>query len=218
LPLFIEHTTLALLAALPHTLPMKMTSLVCSAIACLSAVAMAANTPTTVAEGTAIGEHIPQFTAEMTSVQGVKPHVSKLDSHKTKRITVYTFIGSTCPATNAYADRFKDLEHRYGPKGVDFIYLYPNRNDTHDVQLSFHKEKGFTGPFIDDHGAHLARLFKARRTTEIFVVNRKGVLVFHGAVDDSRQPKAVTKRYLAPALDEVLAGKPVTTPTSDVFA
>ena len=42
--------------------------------------------------------------------------------------------------------------------------------------------------------------------------------MFHGAVDDSREPKAITKRYLAPALDEVLAGKPVTTPTSDVFA
>ena len=128
----------------------------CSAIACLSSVAIAANNPTPVAEGTAIGEHIPQFTAETTSVTGATPKIAKLDSHKTKHVTAYVFVGSTCPATNAYADRFKALEHTYGTKGVDFIYLYPNGNDTHDVQLRFHKEKGLTGPLIDDHGARLA--------------------------------------------------------------
>ena len=154
----------------------------------------------------------------MTAVGGAKPKISKFDSQKTKHITAYIFVGSTCPATNAYVDRFKELEHTYAPKGVDFIYLYPNGSDTHDVQLSFHKEKGFAGPLIDDHGAHLAQLFKAKRTTEIFLADKKGMVVFHGAVDDSREPRAITKRYLAPALDELLAGKPITTPTSDVFA
>jgi len=197
---------------------MKTLPLVCGVIACLSSVAVATDKPQPVAEGTAIGERVPQFTAEVTSVNGAKPRTATFDSHKTKRITTYIFVGSTCPATNAYVDRLKEIEHKYGPKGVDFIYLYPNANDTHDVQLGFHKEKGFAGPLIDDHGAHLADLFKAKRTTEMFVADKKGIIVFHGAVDDSREPKAITKRYLAPALDELLAGKPITTSTSDVFA
>jgi hypothetical protein len=180
--------------------------------------ASAGNDPKTVAEGTAIGERVPQFTADITSVKGATPQTSKFDSHKTKRISAYIFIGSTCPATNAYVDRFKEIERTYGPKGIDFIYLYPNANDTHDVQLAFHKEKGFAGPLIDDHGAHVAQLFKAKRTTEIFVADKKGIIVFHGGVDNSREPRAITERYLAPALGQLLAGQPITRSTTDVFA
>jgi hypothetical protein len=43
-------------------------------------------------------------------------------------------------------------------------------------------------------------------------------VVFHGAGDDSRDPKSTGRAYLAPALDETLAGKPVSTPFSQVFA
>ena len=195
---------------------MKNVSLACALIVCLGSAALADGPPATGTLG--IGEHVPQFAAQITSVSGAKPKTSTFDSGKTKHITAYIFVGSSCPATNAYVDRFKDLERTYGPKGVEFVYLYPNGNDTHDVQLTFHKEKGFKGPLIDDHGARLAGLFKAKRTTEIFVADKRGAIVFHGAVDDSREPRAITKRYLAPALDEILAGKPVTTPTSDVFA
>ena len=43
--------------------------------------------------------------------------------------------------------------------------------------------------------------------------------MYHGAVDDSRNDDtAVQKRYVATALDEILAGKPITTPASLVDA
>jgi len=194
---------------------MKTFALACVTLACIGSVALG-DTPAT--DTPRIGDHVPEFMTERTTLSGSQPQTTAFDSGKVKRVTTYIFVGSTCPATNAYADRFKELERTYGPKGVDFVYLYPNGNDTHDVQLGFHREKGFTGALIDDHGARLAGLFKAKRTTEIFVVDTHGTIVFHGAVDDSREPRAITKRYLAPALDEILAGKPVTTPTSDVFA
>ena len=71
---------------------------------------------------------------------------------------------------------------------------------------------------IDDQGAQLARLFNAQRTTEIFVVSKDGVIVYHGGIDDSRDPGAVKQRYLATALDQLLGGKPITTAESQVFA
>jgi hypothetical protein len=64
----------------------------------------------------------------------------------------------------------------------------------------------------------VAHVLGAQRTSELFVADKKGVVVYHGAVDDSRDPNAVKQRYLAPALDETLAGKAVTTPASQVFA
>ena len=168
--------------------------------------------------GTDIGQHLPQFTAPALNVSGPQPKTAEFDSSKTKRVTAYIFVGVTCPATNAYIDRFKQLEQQYGPKGVDFIYLYPNNNDTTDAKLAFHKQKGLTGRLIDDQGAKLARLFKAQRTSELFVTNAQGIVVYHGAVDDSRDPNGVKQRYLANALDALLQSKPIEVATTQVFA
>lgn len=171
-----------------------------------------------IAIGTGIGQRIPQFTAPATDFSAGKPKTVEVDSHKTTRPTIYIFIGTHCPATAAYAERLVQLEKTYGPKGVDVIYLYPNSEDASGAQLAFHDEKRFTGKLIDDHGARLARLLNAQHTTELFLVNKDGTIVYHGAIDDSRDPDAVKQRYLVTALDETLAGKPVTTTSSQVFA
>ena len=165
-----------------------------------------------------LGKPVPQFTAQLVDVSVSPPKQAAFDSHKTSHDTAYIFVGTTCPATNAYVDRFKQIEQTYRPKGIDFIYIYPNSNDTSDAKLGFHKEKGFTGHMIDDQGAKLAKLFQAQRTSELFVADKKGTVVYHGAVDDSRDPNAVKQRYLATALDELLASKPITTAYSQVFA
>jgi thiol-disulfide isomerase/thioredoxin len=183
-----------------------------------TAVAVAHADTKAVPEGTGIGEHVPQFTAQVIDLSADPPKTADFDSHKTTRPSVYIFVGVTCPATNAYADRLKQLGDTYGAKGVDFIFIYPNNNDTAEAKRAFHKERQFPGRLIDDQGARLARLFKAERTSELFVTNKQGIVVYHGAIDDSREPSGVKQRYLATALDELLAGKPITTATSQVFA
>jgi peroxiredoxin len=171
---------------------------------------------TDVATGTAIGQRLPQFTALAIDVSSGK--TVEFDSHKTTRPTIYIFIGTHCPATSAYAERLTELEKTYGPRGVEVVYFYPNNEDTKEAAAAFHKEKKFTGRLIHDQGAQLARLFKAQRTTELFLVNKDGVIVYHGAIDDSRDPSGVKEHYLAKALDELLAGKPITTASSLVSA
>ena len=196
---------------------MKLTAFAISLAAFLVAnAAVASPDKTDIATGTAIGERLPQFTAQITDVSSGK--TVEFDSSKTTHPTVYVFIGTHCPATAAYAERLTELEKTYAAKGVDFIYLYPNREDTHDAQLAFHAEQKFTARLIDDQGARLAKLFNAQRTSELFLVNKDRVVVYHGAIDDSRDPSGVKQRYLATALDELLADKPITTASSLVNA
>lgn len=136
---------------------------------------------------------------------------------KPRRPTAYVFLGTTCPATARYVDRLKALEQRYRGK-VDFLFVYPNRTDSPQAKAAFHKEKGFAGPMIDDQGGKLAKELGAQRTSEVVLVDRKGKVVYRGAIDDHRDSAQVKKTYLATAIDELLAGKPVTTSTSPVFA
>lgn len=161
--------------------------------------------------GTEIGDRLPQFTAELTGG-------GKLDSHKPGKPTVWVFLGTKCPATAAYLTRFKELESVYGKKGVQFVYLYPNKTDPADAKRAFHREHGLGPRMVDDEGGRIARLVAAERTSEVLVTDRKGTLLYRGGVDDNRDEAAVGRRFVATALDEHLAGKKVTTPRSQVFA
>jgi len=168
--------------------------------------------------GTGIGQRIPRFTAQAVSVSGDTQQTEAFDSHTTTRLTTYVIAGTRCPATAAYAERLTRLERLYGPQGVDFVYIYPNRDDSREAKLGFHKEKRFTGRLIDDQGAPIARLLGAQRTSELLLVDKAGTIVYRGAVDDSREEAGVQKRYLQSALDELLGGKRITTASSQVFA
>lgn len=168
--------------------------------------------------GTGIGQRVPEFRAELVRFGAGAPATGELDSLRNPRVTVYAFLGASCPASQAYSDRFKALESAYSPKGVDFVYIYSNSNDTPEAKRSFHSGRGFSGPMVDDQEHRLSKLFQAQRTSELFLVDRRGVVLYHGSLDDSRDPAGVKNHYLATALDEHLAGKPVTTSQSQVFA
>ncbi|HVM97309.1 MAG TPA: redoxin family protein [Candidatus Acidoferrales bacterium] len=166
----------------------------------------------------AVGKKVPKFTAKILDFAADPPRLADFDSTKVKKPTAYIFVGTTCPATNAYADRFSELVRDYTPKGIDFVFLYPNSNDTAQAKVDFHKQKNLRGRVIDDQGASIAKLFGAQRTTEIFLAKGDGTVVYHGPVDDSREVANVKQHYLTDALKELQAHKPITVASAAVFA
>ena len=77
-----------------------------------------------------------------------------------------------------------------------------------------------TAYLIDDTGS-TGRLYGAKRTPEMFVIDPKGLLVYHGAIDDKRSTNpadiAGAKNFVSAAMDETLAGKPVTVPKTEAY-
>jgi hypothetical protein len=65
-------------------------------------------------------------------------------------------------------------------------------------------EKGFSYPYAHDESQAVARAYGASRTPEVFLFDRERRLVYHGAIDDSRDPGRVRERYLRDALDALL--------------
>jgi thiol-disulfide isomerase/thioredoxin len=182
-----------------------------------SSTAFAAPAPAP-AVGTGIGQHIPPFTAQLVDPAGDRVRIEPFDSQRNPRLTAYIFVGTTCPATQSYAERFAELERTYGPKGLQVIFIYPNRDDTSETKRAFHKAKQWRSRFIDREGAAIARILQAQRTTEIFLVDPDGTVLYHGGFDDARHPDQVKQRFLTAAIDEHLAGKPVTVTQAPVLA
>jgi hypothetical protein len=69
------------------------------------------------------------------------------------------------------------------------------------------KEKRFNFPYIRDEHQSLARALSAVCTPEIFIFDRARKLVYHGRIDDNRDPSKVTTHDLRNALDAITTGK-----------
>lgn len=154
------------------------------------------------------GQPMPAFTAKV---------VKTIDSSKPTGLTVYMTLGVNCPATPVYTERVKELERTYAPKGVSFVYIYPNKTESSEAKAAFHLKSGYAGGMIDDEGARITKLLEGKKTSEAFVVGKDGVIAYRGGIDDSLKVADVKKKYLASALDEMLAGKPVTTQSTQPF-
>lgn len=76
---------------------------------------------------------------------------------------------------------------------------------------------GPTAVLLDDTGT-VGKLYGAKVTPHMFLINPKGTLIYNGAIDDNDSSDAddipTSKNYLAAAAEEALAGKAVSTPTS----
>lgn len=81
-------------------------------------------------------------------------------------------------------------------------------------------ESAATAYLLDESG-EVGKKYGAKRTPEMYVVNPEGILVYHGAIDDkpSTDPGDIagSKNFVAAALEETLAGKPVSTPQTEAY-
>lgn len=161
------------------------------------------------------GQTVPAFEREgvVLGADG-SPSAVAISSQKTERPTAYFFLGTKCRTTAMYLARIAALEKQYAGK-VDFVYLYPNKTDSAEEKRAFHRQHQLRGPMIDDQGAAVAHgLFGARRTAELVLADRSGVVLYTGAVDDNKDESQVARRHAALAIDEHLAGAPVSQPKS----
>jgi hypothetical protein len=74
-----------------------------------------------------------------------------------------------------------------------------------------------TASLLDPDGK-VGHAYGARTTPHMFVIDPKGVLIYAGGIDNKPSPNpadiATATNYVTTALDEAMAGKPVTTPTA----
>jgi peroxiredoxin len=77
-----------------------------------------------------------------------------------------------------------------------------------------------TALLMDDAGT-IGRAYGARTTPHLYVIDAKGTLVYAGGIDDKRSANPAdipgAKNFVRAALNELLAGKPVSTPTSTPY-
>jgi peroxiredoxin len=104
------------------------------------------------------------------------------------------------------------LAEKYMEKGV--VWLAVNSTKHWDVEKNkrWAEKKEIPYPILDDHTGEVGKAYGAKTTPHMYIINKEGNLVYEGAIDSNPLGKKdETTNYVAAALDEVLAGKPVST-------
>ena len=134
-----------------------------------------------------------------------------------KKATVVMFVSTRCPVSNAYNGRMTTLAKKYGALGVSFVGIDSDQNEPKTEVASFTKQQDFPFPVLVDPGNKVSDAYSARVTPETFVINSKGVLVYHGRIDNDQDMSSAKTHELADALDATLAGQPIAKAQTKAF-
>lgn len=162
-----------------------------------------------------IGKIVPGF-----ALKDAKGQTVALADYQEKKAVVVVFAGTECVINNVYWPRLAELHAEYAPRGIAFLAINSNRQDTPERVARHAKEHAVPFPVLKDEGNVVADAFNARRTPEVFVLDAGRKIRYRGRIDDQfgigyKKPKP-TRRDLAEALDEILSDKEVSQPATPV--
>jgi peroxiredoxin len=160
-------------------------------------------------------------TATDFKLKNVDGKMVSLADFKTAKGFVVIFDCNTCPVSKAYNTRIVALSKKLSPLGFQVVLINPNSpevssGDSYEEMVSLAKKKGYDFPYLYDESQEVVKRFGATNTPHVFVLNKNSnelKVSYIGAIDDNtRDASKASHHYVEEAVNDLLAGKPVTTP------
>jgi thioredoxin-related protein len=161
-----------------------------------------------------IGSSLPNPDSKMKDISGKE--VSFKDAMKKNGLLVM-FSCNTCPVVGKYQSRTLETAKFATDNGIGVILLNSNEatrsdGESFDDMKEYGKDQGYPFSYVVDKNSAMADAFGATRTPEVFLFDKSGKLVYHGAIDDNaNDPGEVTRKHAKIAIEEMVAGKNVST-------
>ena len=189
--------------------------LVLAALACVPVTAASA--------AVTVGQPAPAF-----SLPGSDGKTHALADYSGK-IVVLEWFNRECPFVRKHyeSQNMQHLQRDYTAKDVVWLSVISSApgkqgHATATEAAATAKELNATptAVLLDESGS-VGQSYGAKTTPHMFVIGKDGTLLYQGAIDDDPSFKqdgiATSKNYVRNALDETLAGKPVSEPVSTPY-
>lgn len=171
-----------------------------------------------------VGKPAPDFTAK--DVKGDEVSMTSLKG----KVVVLEWSSYACPFVKKHynSKNMQKIQETYTAQDVVWITINsssPKSRGYYFDNESFLKKAEENGSkathlIVDDSGA-IGKLYAAKVTPHMFVINKEGVVVYNGAIDSkaSMNPADIagSQNYVSLALDSVLEGKEVATPKTPPY-
>jgi peroxiredoxin len=179
-----------------------------------------ASTALFAADSPAVGSAAPDF-----SVTDSKNRPQSISQYKGKYV-VLEWFNPECPFVKKHygSGNMQKLQEEFTGKGMVWLTIDSSAPGMEGNLTAEQAEKKIaelktkqTALVLDPDGK-AGRTYGAKNTPHMFVINPEGKIIYEGAIDSKATPNpsdiAGSTNYVKAALEESLAGKTVTTPSS----
>jgi peroxiredoxin len=170
-----------------------------------------------------VGSAAPDFS--LTDAKGKAHSLSQY----TGKYVVLEWFNPECPFVKKHygSGNMQNLQEEYTNKGIVWLTIDSNAPGSEGNLSADAASKVMTGwktrqtALLLDPEGKAGRAYGAKNTPNMVVINPDGKIVYEGAIDSKATPNPAdipnSTNYVKVALDESLAGKPVTTSTTKPY-
>jgi hypothetical protein len=142
---------------------------------------------------------------------------------------VLEWVNPECPFVQKHYDsgNMPALQKEFGGKGVVWLAINSTNPRSSDFKESMEMEawlgqkKAAPSSTLLDKDGKVGRLYGARVTPHMYVIDPKGTLIYAGAIDDKRSANPAdvkaAQNYVRMALGEAMAGKPLSVASTSPY-
>lgn len=165
----------------------------------------------------------PDFT--LVDTNGKK---HSLSDYKGKFV-VLEWVNFGCPFVKKHynSGNMQNLQKMYTKKGVVWLTICssaPGKQGYYEggeINAILEKKKAAPTAYLLDPEGTVGKMYGAKTTPHMYVINPEGLLIYAGGIDDKRSTRLkdveTAHNYVKAALDAAMAGKPVPTKTATPY-
>ena len=171
----------------------------------------------------AIDQKAPEF-----SLAGIDGKTYSLADYKGKYV-VLEWNNFDCPFVKKFygAGKMQSLQKEYTDKGVAWFTICSSAEgkqgyyDAETLKTMNTDRKTAPTAYLRDADGTVGKMYGAKTTPHIFIINPEGVLIYAGAIDDKPGPDPAAiesaNNYVTATLTSAMAGKPVEVKTTESY-
>jgi peroxiredoxin len=159
-----------------------------------------------------LGTIAPDFTL-LNTRDGASVSLNEI---KSPVATVIMFICNHCPYVKLIQDKVVEVANYYQQHKIQFIAInsndvtrYPADGPEHMREVA--ERHAYSFPYLFDESQEIAKAYHAACTPDFYIFDKNMVCVYRGRFDEATpgNGKTVTGKDLSAALDNIIAGNPV---------
>jgi peroxiredoxin len=162
-----------------------------------------------------VGSTAPSFTLQDQNGKSVSL------SDYVGKVVVLEWFNENCPFVQRHykSGDISETAAKYAADGVVWLAI----NSTHDNSNASNKAAdaawSMNRPILNDASGTVGHAYGATNTPEIFIIDKDGKIAYEGGIDNDPQGDKSSDKvnFAAKALDEILAGKPVSEPQTKAY-
>lgn len=170
-----------------------------------------------------VGKKAPGFT--LANAQGKNESLSNYAG----KYIVLEWVNFGCPFVRKHYDsnNMQKLQDLYTKKGVIWLSIcsssegHQGNLSVSEINKNLKEKNAHPTSYLIDASGKVGKMYGAKTTPHMYVIDPKGVLIYKGAIDDKasvdQADVSSAKNYVKAALDEAMSGHKVSTASTKAY-